>query len=240
MAEETAQALVEMRATIATLVAANAARETQETALRAQADDLRQQLTAANRRADELRAEMNTARQLQVPQVPAVDGFQALLKTQLDLLNTDIAADDTWAAITAKDLKKKKCKDGKGDVITEINPLRVMNPHIIFCPTAVIALIAMDDKNCEQLHSKIEARYQFSHELVEEIGFLLLAISKVVNQLVPAKTPKEKFTACIELFTVLERRLAWLEMRWQEKNKTKDTPDPKRARSPIPLKGDHK
>ena len=168
------QALTALQAQVAGLAATNAAREQNERDLRRVLDEQKAALEAANRRAEELQVQLSSARTMQLPPPTPADGYQQLLKSQLEILNTEIGGEDTWVTIVAKDLKKKKPKDAKGDVIVDLNPLRVMNPNVIFVPTAILALVAMDDKNCEQLMLKIEGRYNFSHELVEELGFCFL------------------------------------------------------------------
>jgi len=106
-----------LQAQVAGFAARNAARQRD---LRRLVEKQKLALEAANRRDVELQVQISSARTMQL--LPPAKGYQQLLIAQLENLNTEISGEDTWAPIVAKNLKKKKPKDAKGDVIVELNP----------------------------------------------------------------------------------------------------------------------
>ena len=111
-------------------------------------------------------------------QVSMVDGFAELLRTQGSLLDTTVTIDDTWAVLVEKQCKRLKLKNSRGELLLKIDPLRVAHPDILSVVVAWLAIIDQDPTGSavELLMSKITLRFQFSNELVEEVGLLLLAV----------------------------------------------------------------
>ena len=174
--------------------------------------------------------------------VASADGYEALLRTQLGLLLTDITPEDSWPVLVEKWIKKHKPKNGRGEVILRLDPLRVANPDILFVVVGWIAMIDMDatGNTVELLMTKITQRYAFSEELVEEVGLLLLSTQRTLQVTAAGKKPSEKMTAMAEVVQVLQRRVEWLEKRLAQRtrpdSKGNETPPGKR----VALRGDHR
>ena len=164
-------------------------------------------------------------------------GYQLLNLTQQQLL---LVPDDTWGQIVAKYLKKYKPKTDKDKVIQTLDPLRITNPDLIFVVVGWVALIDCDTTGVavEMLHTKVTSRFQFSHELVDEVELLLLSLQRTLQVSLAGKKPAEKMTGVTELVSVLQARMEWLEKRLADRKRVNENPSspPRKA---IALKGDH-
>ena len=87
--------------------------------------------------------------------------------------------------------------------------------------------------------SKITLRFQFSNELVEEVGLLLLAVQRTCQVTAAGKKPSEKLTALAEVMTVLQRRIDWLEQRLTQRGRHGDTAGSTSPAKRVALRGDH-
>ena len=241
---------IEMKA----LIAAKSAQDS-STSLAAKAQEtkevqLREQLTASTSKLETLVRDNDSLRskaaasQLGSPahtQVSMVDGFAELLRTQGSLLDTTVTIDDTWAVLVEKQCKRLKLKNSRGELLLKIDPLRVAHPDILSVVVAWLAIIDQDPTGSavELLMSKITLRFQFSNELVEEVGLLLLAVQRTCQVTAAGKKPSEKLTALAEVMTVLQRRIDWLEQRLTQRGRHGDTAGSTSPPKRVALRGDH-
>ena len=230
-----------LKAQLALLQAAQALAEKKEGDDKVLLEDTRRHMHELEGKITGLNAKV-AAGQLQAAPapVPALEGYQLLLLTQQQLLLTESGPDDTWGQIVAKYLKKYKPKTDKDKVIQTLDPLRITNPDLIFVVVGWVALIDCDTTGVavEMLHTKVTSRFQFSHELVDEVGLLLLSLQRTLQVALAGKKPSEKMTGVTELVSVLQARMEWLEKRLADRKRVNEKPQspPRKA---IALKGDH-
>ena len=209
---------------------ATTAQQAMEVALRGTLAEAQAKLEASNKETLALRARV-AATQFAPPAhtVPVVaDGLLQLLKDQAGLENTQPAPGDKWPELVQKMITKGKPKNGRGEVILKIEPLRIAHPDIAFVPEAWPAIIDLDTSGSavELLNGKIKQRYPFSDELTDELGFLLLSVQRTCHVTAAGATPSDKLTALSEVIVIIKRRVDWLEKRLLQKTRPNDSPTP--------------